>query len=184
LKKLLRYLHFKRKATNRHGIHSPFLYQFLDEVVYAKNIQKSSPPKKRRKEFLLYLKMFSYFKVDRIFLSQSDAFFNQLLKAYHSLNPNVVYKTYHSKEISSQQYNIYILNTPDNQIEISNAIQSSPNKNNTIVIIPQIRASKEQHALWESIKKEQFTRVSLEFYHFGLVFLRTENSIEHFKIRY
>jgi len=184
LKKLLRYLHFKRKATNRHGIHSPFLYRFLDEVVYAKETPKGNPPKKRRKEFLLYLRMFTSFKVHRIFLSQSDEFFKQLLKDYHSLNPDVVFKTYDSTKTSPLHDDIYILNTSDNQREIIKTIHSSPNKNDSIVIIPQIRASKEQHALWETIKNEEMTRVSLEFYHFGLIFFRTENSIEHFKIRY
>ena len=184
MKKALRYLHFKRKATNRHGIHSPFLYQFLDEVVYAKKQHKGILPKKRRKEYLLYLRIFSSFKIESILVSQADEFFNQLLKDYATLNPNVVLNTYDSKEISSQHYNIYILNTPDNQREIISTIHSSPIKNNSIVIIPQIRASNEQLALWESIKEEKMTRVSLEFYHFGLIFLRTENSVEHFKIRY
>ena len=49
---ILSYLKHLWVANNRHGIHSPFVYQFLDEILYAKTTDKLSNLKKLKQQLL------------------------------------------------------------------------------------------------------------------------------------
>ena len=140
--------------------------------------------KERRKEFKLYIRLFSYFGINSAFISQPEPFFEQLFKEYHHIEPQFTSKSSFSKNFIKDSFDVFILNSPDNKNDTIKTINSISKKNNSIVIIPQIRASKEQLNIWEDFKRHDMTRVSLEFYHFGLIFFRIENSIEHFKIRF
>ena len=113
-----------------------------------------------------------------------DDSFELLFDEYLKIKPEFTFEFYKPKKNPSPGFDIFILNYSDNQCDITSFVNSIKEKSNSIVIIPQIRASKEQLNLWEGFKKMKTTRVSLEFYYFGLIFFRKENSREHFKIRF
>ena len=113
-----------------------------------------------------------------------DNSFETLFEEYLKIKPEFTFEPYERKNIQPSDFDIFILNSTDNQCDVSAFVNSIKEKNNSVVIIPQIRASKEQLNLWEDFKKLKTTRVSLEFYYFGLIFFRKENSEEHFKIRF
>jgi len=184
LKRHLPYLRFQRKATNRHGVHSPFIYQFLEDVVYDKKYQSNLSIKNRQKEFALYLRLFSYYNIKSAFISKIDHPFKQLFNEYLKINSEFTTESYNPKKTQVSCFDVFITNPTDNQYDAVGFVTSIKEKNNSIVIIPQIRASKEQFKLWEDFKNLESTRVSLEFYYFGLIFFRKENSPEHFKIRF
>ena len=128
--------------------------------------------------------MFFYFEVSTAFISKIDSPFQLLFDEYLKIKSEFTFESYKQENILPSGFDIFILNSADNQCNVADFVNSIKEKNNSIVIIPQIRASKEQLHLWEDFKKMKTMRVSLEFYYFGLIFFRKENSQEHFKIRF
>ncbi|NOR87081.1 MAG: hypothetical protein GQ527_05680 [Bacteroidales bacterium] len=185
LKNPLPYLRFRKKATNRHGVHSPFIYKLLEDVIYKKKGEPAvSLNKNRRKEHQLYQRLFKHFNLQSAFLLKSDDFFLQGLKEYQNTNPSFSYQQHLNHSSTHNSYDVYILNDIENSDIIIEFMKLQENKNNSFVIIPQIRASKQQLEFWKRFTERDFAKVSLEFYHFGLVFFRKECSRQHFFIRF
>ena len=56
-------------------------------------------------------------------------------------------------------------------------------KNQSIWVFDDIYWSKEMKEAWSTIKKHPKVRVTVDIFHFGIVFFRKEQAKEHFKIR-
>lgn len=56
--------------------------------------------------------------------------------------------------------------------------------NESIVIFDDIRWSKEMREAWEEIKQHERVRVSIDLFFMGIVFLRQEQTKEHFTLRF
>lgn len=182
---ILSYIKFQSRATNRHGVHPPFAYRFLDEVVYQKRPKENrSDRKTRRREYELYQRMLDYFKPENAFLLDDDDFFRPCFIEYQKRFPNF-YLSHGEKEISKlENLEMIVLNKIENPHEILDLLKKMPIKNDSFVIIPQLRASKQQRDFWELLIHDSPTRLNLEFYHYGISFFRKESSKEYFSIRY
>ena len=55
--------------------------------------------------------------------------------------------------------------------------------NNSIIVMDDIYWSEEMTRAWEEIKNDDLVKVTIDTFHFGLVFFRKEQTKEHFKIR-
>ncbi len=183
MKNPLPYIRFRRKATNRHGVHSPFIYKLLEDVVYKKK-QNKSTSKKRKKEYQLFLRLFKYYNSQNVLILNPNDFFEKLFSEYKIINPDFKIEQKPSSLKDHPSFDVYILNNIQNQDIINDFIHLAKIKNDSFVIIPQIRASKQQLEFWKRFTEKDFARVSLEFYHFGLVFFRKECSREYFKVRF
>lgn len=179
------YLQFYRRATNLHGIHSPFIYSLLEDTIYPKNkLKTNSPIKSRKKEYQLYFKLLLHFKPQKIYLYNDDEFFIHLLNDYkkHQGKFSISHST--PKDFHLQDIDLFILNNDPITPNLIKSFENSEINNDSFVIIPEIRASKHQQNIWSHIIQEPFSRICLEFYTFGLVFFRKENTKEYFKIRF
>lgn len=185
MKNPLPYLKFQWKASNRHGIHPPFVYHLLEDVIYSKEKnQKNSPSKRRHKEYQLYKRLFRHFKVKSIFLNHDDTFFEQLINDVQITKNEIVTENQSLSLLNQRTFDVYILNQVHHTEGLSRIFKKTIIKNDSFVIIPQLRASKSQLDFWRSFIKEDFVQVSLEFYSFGLVFFRKECSRQSFSIRF
>ena len=153
----LSYLKFLWYSKNQHGVHSPFVYDFVTKGLYKKitnnqrikieEIQKLSSKKKK-----IFLKTANYFNVNRIFTKIGDA-----------------------NKASNQKWNLLFLNSLDNQ-------QLIPNPN-YFVVVNGIHKSKKALNNWKSIIKNKEATVTIDLFYFGLIFFREEQEKEHFIIR-
>jgi len=181
----LSYIKFQWEAHNRHGIHPPFIYHLLEDIVYQKGDKKDKGKGiKPKKHYRLYQRLLKHFTPNTAFILQSDNFFSQIFEEFKKGSPEFkLYQGLH--ELSNHpEIDLFVFNSIENPHEILKYLKNIPPKNSSFVIIPHLRASKQQREFWELLLQDQISRVNLEFYSFGLSFFRKESSKEYFKIRF
>ena len=78
------YLKFWLKSSNQHGLHSPFVYNYLTKGLYEAKNQSGE------KQLNWMLKSINYFNPNKIFVC--DALKNQLVQ-FHQMHVKVVQET-------------------------------------------------------------------------------------------
>ncbi|MBQ4916303.1 hypothetical protein J8L85_17775 [Maribacter sp. MMG018] len=161
--RLLAYLKFLLSSTNQHGVHSPFVYNFITKSLYQKRNKKCTIT-----EDVLF-KSISYFKYKKIGLVP----LNNSLKS--TLNSKFDYLEY-----GSTPYDIIYVNSKK---ELFGNILKQTYHNNSALLFEGIHSSKERTQQWESIKELPEVTVSIDLFYCGLIFFRREQAKQHFKIR-
>ncbi|MEP0213393.1 MAG: hypothetical protein ABJD66_09285 [Cellulophaga sp.] len=150
------HLHFLLKATNQHGVHSPFIYNYVTKCLYNK--EKTHP----NKSYNVVLKSIAYFKIKTAFV------------ASEKLKKNITTNLNYTKTSVDFGY----LNYPD--LDKFTAINYH---NNTMVFVDNIYSSKQTKETWEQIKLLKNVTVTVDVFYGAAVFFRKEQAKEHFKIR-
>jgi len=153
----LSYLKFLWYSKNQHGVHSPFVYDFVTKGLYKKitnnqmikieEIHNLSSKKKK-----IFLKIANYFNVNQIFTNSKKA-------------------TEHSK----QKWNLLFLNSLDSQELIPNP--------NYFIVVNGIHKSEKALYNWKNSIENKEATVTIDLFYFGLIFFREEQEKEHFIIR-
>lgn len=156
------YLQFLIKSTNQHGVHSPFVFDFVSKGLYGKSadlsVLESHPFLKKlsKKEQKLMAKILFYFKIKTIEPSFKKS------------------KNYINKE----GHLVYFDNLA-NTVSIPKDLKSG----SVFVIIHRIHHSKQHLLKWKEIIQFKKATVTIDLFYFGLLFFRKEQAKEHFKIR-
>lgn len=165
-----------------HGIHSPFLFKFLKEAVYKTSLA-SSFPDDLNKEGQLILSIINYFQSEKIYLNSPSEELEDLCTNYLKLKPLAEIHRNESQENREQKFDTYLLNDMKSNEEGPDILQNRSKLDQSIVIIPHIRASKQQLDFFRSITQAEKGSVILEFYGFALIINRKESTSEYFRIR-
>ena len=161
----LSYLRFWFSATNQHGVHSPFVYNFVTKCLYKKYDNKGS-------------------KSDRVLL-KSIAYFNA---HYIDIAPNLlqlrnrVKNSYPDIEFNKQPADLIYMDSPNSEL-FHRILREDIYHNDTMVLIRSIYHNKESTQNWESFKENNKVSVSVDLFFCGALFFRKEQAKEHFKIR-
>ncbi len=153
------HLRFLAKATNQHGVHSPFIYNYITKCLY----KKGKLHQQKNKNILL--KSIAYFNTKTIYVT-TEKIKNNVNKVYPSLK--------HTSNIVDFAY----LDAPD--LLKLNALNYH---NDTTVFINNIYRSKETKETWIHIKNLDKVTVTVDLFYCAIVFFRKEQAKEHFKIR-
>lgn len=153
---------FLLKSQNQHGLHSPFVYDFVTKGLYKKELKSnnfeeySELESLSKKQVKLLSKIVKYFKVDTIYFD--------IIK-FNKTKENG-FKTLFINDISKlSKLDFSKLNTED------------------IIVIKSIYQNKKKYLQWLEITKNKDITVSVNLYYFGLIFNRKEQAKEHFIIR-
>ncbi|MEM8928975.1 MAG: hypothetical protein AAGC45_12275 [Bacteroidota bacterium] len=148
------------KSTNHHGVHSPFVYNYLTKCLYAK------PKLSRNKVENILLKSISYFEFKNIQIE--DKFLktfigNQLSGLNHGVLPLdiVVFKNFTLALVLEM-------------------MAAGKIHNNTLFVIQNLRNNWNE---WNKAISHPKITVSIDAYSIGLLFNRKEQVKEHFTIR-
>ena len=163
--KLIQYLKFLFTATNQHGVHSPFIYNYVTKCLYTRpNFQYS-------KAVNVLLKSIDYFQVSQLTLSED----NKIHKLVRQHFPHVRFV----------KKNGDILWLSANEPKKLNMLLSEENsfQNDSILFIDAIHTSVENHKAWKKVKMQKKVTVTIDMFFCGAVFFRKEQVEEHFKIR-
>ncbi|WP_298781524.1 hypothetical protein [uncultured Polaribacter sp.] len=153
------YLKFLVKSTNQHGVHSPFVYDFVTKGLYQKvvknNILNNYTELKclSKKEQKVVLKIVNYFNIDEIYFD---------LKTL-------------SKSLSSDCKILFI-----NNLILKPFLKD---QNNYFIVINKIHRDKKTYNIWKKLIKNNQATVTIDLFYLGLIFFRKEQQKEHFTIR-
>ena len=165
LYKFASYIKFLFSSSNQHGIHSPFMYDYVTKCLYTKSNFKGS------KSIQVLLKSIGYFKANAVHLDLQNHHIQNLIKSKY---PNV--------ELGTGPYDIIYVDYPKMEL-VNYLLNSSTIHNDTMLLIGTLYKNRKIASQWELIKRNDRVTVSVDMYHFGAVFFRKEQAKEHFKIR-
>ena len=159
------YLKFWFKATNQHGIHSPFIYRFVTKGLYIKHKYC------RSKSLNIFFKCINYFKPKSLgFEEGNELLRNKVKDEFPSLS---------FKDPFDIKY-YWTLVTESQILAMENYAKQQPKG---IIYISDIRKNKTSKELWDKLLLADFVTVSVDMYFGGLLFFHKTQAREHFKIR-
>ncbi|WP_430905844.1 hypothetical protein [Maribacter sp. 2-571] len=165
---LLRYLGFLLTSTNRHGVHSPFVYKLVTQCIHDGTrffLQK-------RKSLLVLKKTIAYFKPQQLYFYGGDP---QLALKYGATTSEL--------EKGNEPYDLAFVDAAT--LARPNAMDhlKAYAHNNSVLLIDSIQATREHRVFWEKLKIDPRVTVTVDLFFCGFVFFRKEQAKEHFKIR-
>ncbi len=163
---LLNHIKFLLTATDQHGVHSPFVYNYVTKCLYIKS--KNSPSKSLN----ILLKSIAYFKAERVWLPpEKDSIQKEIQHEFPSV------------KFQNGPYDILFTNPSEAKKLVGTTSEEEKIHNNTLLLIEEIHRNATNLCLWEKIKSHQNVTVTVDMFYCGAVFFRKEQAEEHFKIR-
>ena len=168
------YLKFLLKSTNEHGVHSPFVYNFVTRCLYNKQLVnrqeiRGFPPTLSKRQLMLLLKIIRYLEVKTIFTDEdvlnSITAIKETCNISFQLQPSVT-------------YDLLFINYPKEDL----SIYLNYMHNDSILIINNIY-QKEKASLWQALTANERVTVYIDVYSQGYIFIRREQGKEGFYIR-
>ena len=153
------------QAKNRHGVHSPFIYEFLDRAVYTPGVKQGVS----RKRILRAARL--HFNPKRIWMAS-----NLPGKSEIRGNQEV------DSTLPGPPFDLLVFDRPTHEV---GEILSDPGQwhNDSVIYLGNLRGSASTYASWEQIIQHPSIRVVVESYWEGLLFFRKEQAKQHFRIR-
>ena len=154
------YLKFLLNSTNEHGVHSPFVFNYLTQCIYQK------PQLSKNKIEDIILKSINYFEFENAVINGNS----QLLSKIESQIPNLQQpgKTIDLFYFSSSRG----VEIPFDRLQ-----------NDSMILIDGIHKTKADFLSWEKLIRSPKITVSIDFYYCGELFVRQEQYKEHFVLR-
>ena len=164
------YLKFLIKSTNQHGVHSPFIYNFVTRCLYNKQLVKprefaNYPAMMSRKQFISLLKIIRYLEVKAIFTDEKELSINENCSLVTQLQTATTYDL------------IFINYLKENLDFYLNYMH-----NDSTLIINNIHR-KENEPLWKKVIENEKVTACIDVYYQGYIFIRREQPKEVFYIR-
>ncbi|MEX0312716.1 MAG: hypothetical protein AB3N18_00950 [Allomuricauda sp.] len=162
--KIKSYSKFLFKSTNQHGVHSPFVFNYVTKCLYSK----------KRLDFVksidVLLKSIDYFGFKNIQILNNP----ELQKKVEPIYPTLIWA----------EDNIDILYTNNMDVGIFDQLISTRKiHNNSMIFVDEIHSSKSRKKNWEKLTQKPTVTVSIDMFHCGVLFIRKEQVKEHFNIR-
>ncbi|MDX1332557.1 MAG: hypothetical protein R3252_05970 [Robiginitalea sp.] len=153
------------RAHNRHGVHSPFVYRFLDEGLYRREYKKF-PPQKR-----LLIALVDYMAPGKAMACDPQSRMAPWLRAER---PDIRWE--------GLPTDLCICDTPGEELL---AFLDRPElwDKDTSVFVGNLRKNHKHMAYWDRATRHPAVRVVLETYPAGLLLFRTQQAPQHFRIR-
>lgn len=162
-------------SHSRHGTHSPFVYQLVDEIIYQKcapdaitqwpvDIQEGK--RAEQKKYALVARLLEAFAYDRV--------------SYWADLPNETYAALLQKLRGSYAFRqIYYIDKEQLELGFLDHIEERD-----ILIINEPHRSGSRTAYWNKLKVDKRVVVTIDLYAIGLVFFRNGQRKENFLIRF
>lgn len=187
--KIKEYLKYQRKAKTRHGVHSPFVYQFVEQVLRKKGTKDSNLifATSRHKKYVN--KLINYYHPHHIlWLTNREGATENFVSIEQENKHRIKLK---SEQFDFDRFNeypkvdlfLFDLIVPEDLIHAWEKYKPYLTPN-SMVLISSLHDSKEQTAAWERICVDKTVRLSLDLYRVGLLFFKEEfKEKQHFVLK-
>ena len=162
--KFFSYLKFLLKSTNQHGVHSPFVFDYMTRCLYTK------PNLSNNKAENILLKSIVYFDTGRMAIVENPSLKQKIIKRF----PNLRWDTTPSDILFFDHLDLD---------GFKKLFGQGYFHNDSILILNGIHQSLENRKNWRQLIDLKEITVSIDVFHCGLLFLRKEQVKEHFTIR-
>lgn len=156
MSRCLAYLKFLLKSTNEHGVHSPFVYNYLTKCLY----QRPNRSQDRLQDVLL--KSVTYFECKN---AQTDDLDLKILL------PDLQYDAEPIELIVLQHFKLN---------HLLRLMEQGKTSNKALIVIPNLLNQQKE---WKKAVAHSKITVSIDCFQLGILFIRKEQAKEHFIIR-
>jgi hypothetical protein len=156
------YFKFLLESTNQHGVHSPFVFDFVTKGLYHKKIINNIPEK--------YPALKSLTKKEERVLSKIIHYFNISTIHFDLVSLN--------KNLNNKYKLLYIKLSKELILDELKKLNSKH-----FVVVHGIYKDKKTKLKWLEIIKKTEDIVTIDLFYFGIIFFRKEQAKEHFNIR-
>lgn len=171
-----KYVSFLVKSTNHHGVHSPFVFSFITQCLYAKNIQNQKKIAGiSTKQSCLLQQITKYFNSKHILVDEKS-FSNFFL----NLGGVIVVDDLQSVVLEKQKYDLIFTQNHSEAIPIQNFIDAM--HNDSILVVNNLNSTKGQK-IWQKLYEHPQTTACIDVFYQGYIFIRKEQKKELFFIR-
>jgi hypothetical protein len=191
LQKIKSYIKFLWNSKNEHGVHSPFVFDLVTKCFYDKTkYPEYSLLKNNSKRARLFFRIIRYFKPKTILeignpTELDTNLFSSEIILIEDFEKNKVSKNDKTFDFRLSTFDFIYFNQNESQkTTIAYFELLLPTiTNDSVWIINDIHKSNENENTWDIIKKHPKVKVTIDTFHFGIVFFRVEQEKEHFVIR-
>lgn len=191
LQKIKSYIKFLWNSKNEHGVHSPFVFDLVTKCFYDKTkYPEYSLLKNNSKRARLFFRIIRYFKPKTILeignpTELDTNLFSSEIILIEDFEKNKVSKNDKTFDFRLSTFDFIYFNQNESQkTTIAYFELLLPTiTNDSVWIINDIYKSNENENTWDIIKKHPKVKVTIDTFHFGIVFFRVEQEKEHFVIR-
>lgn len=157
------YLQFLLKSTNEHGVHSPFVFNYVTKCLYNKKEYHKD------KSINALLKSIKYFNVQHAIIQDSGI-------------SKLVTERFPKVQFGQQMLDIFFLKSLSPS-EFNTLLNEGRLHNDSMLMIDNIYGDKKKLEEWNHLIARPEITVSMDLYHCGILFIRREQVKEHFTIR-
>lgn len=159
---IISYLKFLLKSSNQHGVHSPFVFDFVTKSLYKNNQE--------------IINFDNYLQLE--YLSKKKIKILSKIVSHFQLT-EICFNFFEFKNIKRNNYKLlYIKNIKELQQSKFTNLTSKD-----IIIVDGIYNTKKSAEVWQEIIKNEEVQITINLFYFGLIFFRKEQAKEHFRIR-
>tara|TARA_B100001057_G_scaffold113040_1_gene111312 strand:- start:21 stop:638 length:618 start_codon:yes stop_codon:yes gene_type:complete len=199
---LIKYLKYLFVSKTKHGIHSPFVYDLVTNVLNNKShsqaytkVRNLNDIKINSKYLELIYRLITHYKSENIleinyFENLNRTYLNNFqLKAnmfFCNRETNKISEIRTQNKIKLESFDFAFFNIKNNDNLTLNEFMNYLKyfHNNSIVAINNIHQSKEIEEVWKKIITQKEVTISIDLFFIGLVFFRKEQVKENFIIRF
>ena len=191
LQKIKSYIKFLWNSKNEHSVHSPFVFDLVTKCFYDKTkFPEYFHLKNNSKKNKLFFRVLRYFQPKTILkIGNSNEIdtnmFSSEITSFEEFQKNKISKNDNAFDFRLLTFDFIYFNKNQSQKSILKYFEMllPTITNDTVCIINDIHKSIENENTWDIIKKHPKVKVTIDTFHFGMVFFRAEQEKEHFVIR-
>ena len=167
---IISYLKFLIRSTNQHGVHSPFVYNFITRCLYNKQLVNTEELSNclsviSKKQLISLLKIIRYLRVNTIFTDEKKLSIKENCSLVTELQPATTYDLLFINDLKGNS-DFYLDFMHNDSILIVNNIHQEKNK-----------------PLWRKLIENEKVTACIDVYYQGYIFIRREQPKEVFYIR-